>query len=150
MSCMPMTDEQHKVVKRVAERITQHPRTHRQKQWYQDGEFHENPLWMAVYEEPSPELLIDVEAMMHCGATACAAGHMILAALELGVPFDLVPIPPIPERTILDTAAHLAGMSAQQAYHLFNEPSEGGVRKAVSTAAESGDWSHLPDWDPQP
>ena len=144
---VPLTDEQHKVVRRVAERITRHPGTHRQEHWYEDGKLHAYPLWLAVYEESSPELVIDVEAMATCNTTACAAGHIILAALELGLPFDQGSIL---DRTISATAARLAGLSAQQAWWLFSEASESNVREAVSIAAEHGDWGHLQDWDPSP
>ena len=135
-----MTDTQHKIVGRVAERMASHPETHCQEFWYFDPAHDFAPMWDTVHGEYNSRLVIDVGEMADCGTVACSAGHIIPAALELGLP---VKINSDTQGEADVIARRLVGLSAEQAERLFSAKSDEVVRHVIAAAAESGDWSSL-------
>lgn len=135
-----MTDTQHKIVKRVAERMKSHPEAHCQEYWYLDPAHSSAPMWDTVHGEYNSRLVINVGEMADCGSVACSAGHIVLAALELGLPLRINPA----ARGEIDVIARrLVGLPAEQAERLFSAKSDEFARRVIAAAAESGDWSDL-------
>ena len=145
----PMTEEQHKVVRRVLERLEQFPETYNQQLWYGGGRDHlrESSLTALLpggdqvlnddeVEALRAKLVIDVAQMSECGTAACIAGHTILAAYELGIPL-------LEDSWMFsDVAKALLGVDEHQADSLF-AGGENNARNWVATAAETGSWDHV-------
>ena len=131
-----LTEQQHKIVRRVQERLEQFPETHSQDVWYRGPTKISDDLMDAVRGRGSFEgLAIDVQDMRECGTTACLAGHAVLAAIELGIE-----VPDTPHVHI--AAADLLGLSGQGGTdRLFSfARTKAGIRQRVAKAAETGEW----------
>ena len=136
-------DTQHKIVKRVHERITQFPDTHAQSEWFVTREMveAEEPELGADYLQSLVEghfsytPVVDVELMNSCGTVACVAGHAMLAAYELGIEYPLRSTAPVPKQ-----AACLMGLSVDEGEALFHWADEDEALLAVSRAADRGTW----------
>ena len=74
--------------------------------------------------------------MAECDTAACAAGHIVCAAIELGetVPDDF---------DIAAAAKQLVGLTAEPAGVLFLELDNDEARAALARAAETGSWNGL-------
>lgn len=127
-----LTETQLQVVKRAAERITMFPETYDQNEWFGAR---------GGFSEPSPRYLahqarrgsLDVEEMARCNTVACAAGHIVCAAIELGTA--------LPDTESVSAAAQeLAGLTDSQASALFYKYKDRPARKAVVQAARRGCW----------
>ena len=128
-----LTESQHRVVKRAAERIKAFPETHDQSTWY--GERGRFGLLASIQymEARAREGLLDVDRMAQCDTVACAAGHIVSAAVEVGV--DL------PDAGYVSAAAReVAGLTDRQANILFYECTNRFARQAIARAAKKGRW----------
>ena len=83
-----LTTIQHRAMVRVArDRIVNFPQAHHQGMW-----LHIGAAWGGDREQISDDELVadmlvvgtDIEAWAACGTTACVAGHLVAAAIELG------------------------------------------------------------------
>ena len=104
---MTLTEQQYKVTERTLERLTGHPTTHDQTRWY----FQRNPPRGMDLSVDGFMVAVDAHEMERCGALACAAGHAMLAARELGIDR--------PAGHVSNAAAKLLGLSENQAFILF-------------------------------
>ena len=132
-----LTEQQHKIVRRVQERLERFPETHDQDVWYRGPTKFSDDLMNAVRGRGSFEgLAIDGQDMLDCGTKACLAGHTVLAAIELGVE-----VPDTPD--IATAATDLLGLSGHVSLRrrLFSHThTEAGIRQRVAEAAETGGW----------
>lgn len=150
-----LDDEQYKIVKRVHERITQFPDTHDQYTWYRTPEMAQKEeylgeecieydyddygthflLALISEEEQQYKPVVDVETMNVCNTTACVAGHAVLAAYELGIPYRISVTAPITVQ-----AESLMGLNGEQSDRLFHCLGNKEAVRAVERAADSGTW----------
>ena len=146
----PMTEQQHKIVKRVHERITTFPESHDQGYWYWTDVNEGDEVIDALMPQQttyspadvagaSSEIVVDVAEMVKCGTTACLAGHAVLAAIELGIPL------PNDAEHVWEAAVPLLGVANAHGETLggmFGADDET-ARAWVAVAAETGSWDHV-------
>ena len=127
-----LSESQHQVVKRAAERIKAFPETHDQDNWYGErGGFGEPTLLYLLHQ--SRQGLLDIETMAQCNTVACAAGHLVSAAIELGVDLS-------DTEFVSATAQRVGGLTDEQADILFYECTTRSARRAIARAAKKGRW----------
>ena len=142
-----MTEQQHKVVMRVHERITAFPDAHDQSYWYwsendtgteEIAELMTQPGVTCVVDE-MPSVVIDVAEMDRCGTTACLAGHAVCAAIELGIEM------PDDARYVWEAAGPLLGVMQSDGTTLGGMfgTDDATARAWVAEAAETGNWDHV-------
>ena len=133
-----MAGIQHQIVQRAAERIEACPEAYDQQWWYRADDEH-------AMGSPSPAFPfgiwqgypVDVLEMVECGTVACAATHIVCAALDLGIA--------IPEaETIPEAAALLTGLRRTQAGCLFHElTSNEAALSAIKIVTTTKSWDAL-------
>ena len=101
---MPKVDRQ-KLATEVIRRIKDHPETHDQKSWlaYKKQHFEDTYYYVSDFDD----IPNNIKNWGDCGATACAAGHTIAAAIELGYIRD----PKLCPASIPHMASKLFGLS---------------------------------------
>lgn len=137
--------DQHKVVLLASERMDAFPDTHDQDAWYWSpvesgvaGGWDE--FGIASDLGKSTDLPLSPLAMRECGSTACCAGHIVLAAIDLGMELRR-------GEHIADEAQRLIGISCDTAEDLFDAHGhEETVREWMREAAAMG---RAPDWVPK-
>ena len=111
---IPLTTEQRsQLYSRTYERITAYPDTHDQAMWLQRHHpDRPEPTWLDHTTRTLNDIGLDPRQWEACGTTACFAGHLVAAAMELDVPTDALrpmPAPSMRERTIPSLARELLG-----------------------------------------
>ena len=133
-----MTDIQHQIVQRTAERIEAFPEAYDQQWWYWADDEHAmgspSPVFPFGIWQGYP---VDVVEMVECGTVACAATHIVCAAIDLSVAIPTAD-------TISEAAALLTGLSRKQAGCLFHQfTSNEAALSAIKIAIETRSWDAL-------